>query len=181
MDNFETQSTFSRFYEICRKYPGNTALIYLGRRFSYRLLERMVDKFAMGLSDLGVKKGDRVMLYISNCPQWIIANYAINRIGAITVPVSPIYTAFEIQYMMIDAGIESVVCLDTNFVYIREVMEKVGLKRVIVTNLVDLLPRWKVTLGRLLDKIPMGNVEKGKGIHFFNDIMKKDWPARFPI
>ncbi|MCK7480666.1 MAG: AMP-binding protein [Candidatus Moduliflexus flocculans] len=50
---------------------------------------RLVDKFATGLSSLGVKKGDKVMLYISNCPQWLIANYAINRIGAITVPVSP--------------------------------------------------------------------------------------------
>ncbi len=53
-----------------------------------------------GLANLGVKKGDKVMLYISNCPQWLIANYAINRIGAATVPVSPIYTAFEIEYMM---------------------------------------------------------------------------------
>lgn len=173
MDNFESQSTFARFYEICRKYPGNTALIYLGKRFSYRMLEKMVDRFATGLADLGVKKGDKVMLYISNCPQWIIANYAINRIGAVTVPVSPIYTSFEIQYMMIDAGIETVICLDTNFVYVKEVMEKAGLKRVIVTNLVDLLPRWKVTLGHLLDKIPMGNVEKGQNIFFFNEILKK--------
>jgi len=173
MDNFESQSTFSRFYEICRKYPGNTALVYLGRRFSYRMLEELVDRFAAGLADLGVKKGDKVMLYISNCPQWIIANYAINRIGAITVPVSPIYTSFEIQYMMIDAGIETVICLDTNFVYVKEVMKRAGLKRVIVTNLVDLLPRWKVTLGHLLDKIPMGNVEKGQDIYFFNEILKK--------
>lgn len=173
MDNFESQSTFSRFYEICRKYPGNTALVYLGKRFSYRMLEELVDRFAAGLADLGVKKGDKVMLYISNCPQWIIANYAINRIGAITVPVSPIYTSFEIQYMMIDAGIETVICLDTNFVYVKEVMKKAGLKRVIVTNLVDLLPRWKVALGHVLDKIPMGNVEKGQDIYFFNEILKK--------
>ena len=54
------------------------------------------------------------MLYISNCPQWIIANFAINKIGAITVPVSPIYTTFEIEYMIKDAGIETVICLDTN-------------------------------------------------------------------
>ena len=40
------------------------------------------------------------MLYIPNCPQWIIANFAINKIGAVMVPVSPIYTAFEIEYMI---------------------------------------------------------------------------------
>ena len=60
MENFESQLTFSRFYEICRRYPGNTALIYLGKRFSYSLLERMVDQFARGLSALGIKKGDKV-------------------------------------------------------------------------------------------------------------------------
>jgi long-chain acyl-CoA synthetase len=176
MENFESQLTFTRFYEICQKYSGNTALIYLGQKFSYGSLERMVDKFATGLSNLGVKKGDKVMLYISNCPQWLIANYAINRIGAITVPVSPIYTAFEIEYMMHDAGIETVICLDTNFGYVKEVMERVGLKRVIVTNLVDLIPWWKRMLGHALDKIPMGKIEKGPKIHFFNDIMKENWP-----
>ena len=56
MENFETQLTFTRFYEICQKYSGNTALIYLGQRFSYGSLERMVDKFATGLSSLGVKE-----------------------------------------------------------------------------------------------------------------------------
>ena len=176
MENFESQLTVTRFYEICQKYSGNTALIYLGQKFSYGSLERMVDKFATGLSSLGVKKGDKVMLYISNCPQWLIANYAINRIGAITVPVSPIYTTFEIEYMMHDAGIESVICLDTNFGYVKEVMDRVGLKRVIVTNLVDLIPWWKRMLGHVLDKIPMGNIEKGAKIHFFNDIMKENWP-----
>ncbi|MCK7480665.1 MAG: hypothetical protein M0C28_28150 [Candidatus Moduliflexus flocculans] len=59
--------------------------------------------------------------------------------------------------MMHDAGIESVICLDTNFGYVKEVMDRAGLKRVIVTNLVDLIPWWKRMLGHMLDKIPMGN------------------------
>lgn len=171
MENFETQLTFTRFYEICKKYSDHTALVYLGQKFSYGFLETLVDKFATGLMNLGVKKGDRVMLYISNCPQWLIANFAINRIGGVTVPVSPIYTAFEIEYMMNDAGIESVICLDTNFVYVKEVMERVGLKRIIVTNLVDLVPWWKRAIGYILDKIPAGNVEKGKNIYFFRDVL----------
>ncbi len=176
MENFENQLTFTRFYEICEKYSGKTALVYLGQKFSYGALERLVDKFATGLANLGVKKGDKVMLYISNCPQWLIANYAINRIGAATVPVSPIYTAFEIEYMMKDANIETVICLDTNFVYVKEVKERVGLKRVIVTNLIDLVPWWKRAVGHMLDKIPVGKVEKEKDLYFFNEILKESWP-----
>jgi len=176
MENYESQLTFTRFYEICNKYSSKVALIYLGQKFSYGALERLVDKFATGLSNLGVKKGDKVMLYISNCPQWLKAKFSINRIGAVTVPVSPIYTAFEIEYMMQDANIETVICLDTNFVYVKEVKEKVGLKRVIVTNLVDLVPWWKRMVGYMLDKIPMGTVEKDKDIYFFNQILKESWP-----
>ena len=68
MENFENQLTFTRFYEICEKYSGKTALVYLGQKFSYGALERLVDKFATGLANLGVKKGDKVMLYISTVP-----------------------------------------------------------------------------------------------------------------
>ena len=139
MKDFENQYTFSRFYEMCRKYPDKTALIYLGQKYTYRALEGLVDRFASGLAKLGVGFQDRVMLYISNCPQWIIANFGINRVGAITVPVSPIYTAFEIEYMIQDAGIETVICLDTNFGYVKEVLGRTKLKRVIVTNLVDMV------------------------------------------
>jgi len=170
MASLEKQYTFTRFEEVCKEHSSKTALIYLGERFTYGYLETLVHKFARGLSDMGVKQQDRVMLYISNCPQWIIANFAINRIGAVTVPVSPIYTAFEIEYMIKDAGIETVICLDTNFVYVKEVMERTNLKRVIVTNLVDYISPFKRVVGHLFNKIPVGKVEKGDRTYFFKDI-----------
>lgn len=176
MKDFENQYTFSKFYEMCKKYSDKTALVYLGQRFTYGALERLVDKFATGLSNMGVGFQDKVMLYISNCPQWIIANFAINRIGAVTVPVSPIYTAFEIEYMIHDAGIETVICLDTNFGYVKEVLGRTELKRVIVTNLIDLVAPWKRFVGFIFDKIPTGRVEWGKDIHPFKKVLKESWP-----
>jgi long-chain acyl-CoA synthetase len=170
MASLENQYTFPRFEEVCKEHSSKIALVYLGETFTYGRLETLVHKFARGLSDMGVKQQDRVMLYISNCPQWIIANFAINRIGAVTVPVSPIYTAFEIEYMIKDAGIETVICLDTNFVYVKEVMERTNLKRVIVTNLVDFISPFKRVVGHLFDKIPVGKVEKGDRIHSFKDV-----------
>jgi long-chain acyl-CoA synthetase len=176
MASLEKECTFTRFEEVCKQYTSRPALIYLGESFTYGRLETLVHQFARGLSDLGVKKQDRVMLYISNCPQWIIANFAINRIGAVTVPVSPIYTAFEIEYMIKDAGIETVICLDTNFVYVKEVMERTNLKRVIVTNLVDFVSPVKRVIGYLFDKIPSGTVSKGDKIHSFKHILYKSRP-----
>ncbi len=62
--------------------------------------------------------------------------------------------------MLNHSGAETVICQDTNFSYVREVFPKTGLKRVIVVNLVDLLPWWKKIIGTLFDKVPHGNVDK---------------------
>ena len=176
MEPYKEEYTFSCFEEICQKYPGNTALYYLGEKFSYSRLKGLIDRFAAGLVEIGVQPQDRVMLYIPNCPQWIIANFAINKIGAVMVPVSPIYTAFEIGYMIEDANIKTVICLDTNFVYIREVMKKTRLERVIVTNLVEFIPLWKQALGHLFNKIATGKIEKGKEIFSFLKLVRGNRP-----
>jgi long-chain acyl-CoA synthetase len=176
MEQFEHPYTFSRFDEMCQKYSDKTAIVYLGERFTYGALERLIDKFATGLANMGVKPRDKVMIYISNCPQWIIAMFAINKIGAVVVPVSPIYTAYEIEYMVRDAGIETIICLDTNFVYVKEIIKTPPLKRVIVTNLIDLVSPAKRVIAYMFDKAPKGKVEKGKDTYFFRDILKANWP-----
>jgi len=174
MREFENEYTFTRFEEMAAKYSDHTALVYLGERFTYGRLSTYIDKFAYGLMNMvGIKKQDKVLLYIPNCPQWIIANFAINKIGAVLVPVSPIYTAYEIAYMVRDADVKAIICLDTNFGYVKEVMKETGLEKVIVTNLVDLLPPWKKFIGYMFDKIPRGVVEKSDKVIPFNHILYK--------
>jgi len=169
---WEKDSTFSRFDRMCERYPDRTAVLYLGERFSYSNLKELSERFAGSLVDMGVKKGDRVMIYISNCIQWVIAFLGIQKIGAVIVPVSPIYTSFEIEYMINDSGTETIICLDTNFCYVKEVFENTGLKRAIVTNLVDLLPSWKRYLGVLFDKIPHGKVDRDRRVYSFRSLLK---------
>jgi len=169
---WEKESTFSRFDRMCERYPDRTAVLYLGERFSYSHLKELSERFAASLTDMGVKKGDRVMIYISNCIQWVIAFLGIQKIGAVIVPVSPIYTSFEIEYMINDSGTETIICLDTNFCYVKEVFASTGLKRAIVTNLVDLLPFWKRYLGVLFDKIPHGKVDRDRRVYSFSSLLK---------
>ncbi len=166
------ETTFSRFDRISEQYPNNTAVIYLGESFSYDRLRNLSERFAGALDDLGVQKGDRVMVYITNCIQWVIAFLGIQKIGAVIVPVSPIYTSHEIKYMIEDSGVETVICLDTNFCYVKEVMESTDLRRVIVTNLVDLLPFWKRYMGVLFDRIPTGKVDYSERVHSFRSLLK---------
>ncbi|NTV32615.1 MAG: long-chain fatty acid--CoA ligase, partial [Deltaproteobacteria bacterium] len=138
----------------CEKYPDRTALLYLGQRFSYSKFLQLIRRFATALYDLGVRDNDKVMLYIPNCPQFLIAYFGAQQIGAIPVPVSPIYTPHEIRYLIKDSGAQTVLCQDTNFRYIKEVAPDTDLKRIIVTNYVDLLPFYKRFVGALFDKVP---------------------------
>ena len=171
--------TFTRLYEIADRHPERPALVYLGTVFTYRRLRDGIDRLATALHRLGVRRQGRVMLYLSNCPQWVIANFAVQRIGAVVVPISPIYTAHELRFMVGDAGIETIVCLDTNFGYAQEVYSETALERIIVTHLTELLPGWKRALGQLLNRVPTGQIARGKHIHRFGKLLRRT-PASPP-
>jgi long-chain acyl-CoA synthetase len=167
----ESELTFTRFDQMCERYPDKYAVIYLGVSFCYARLRDLSERFAAALLDLGVKKGDRVMIYIPNCIQFVIAFLGTQRIGAVIVPVSPIYTSHELNYMINDSGAETIICQDTNFCYAKEVIPSTGLKRVIVTNLADLLPVWKRYMGILFDKIPHGKVDRDEKVYSFKKLL----------
>lgn len=170
--DLEKELTFTRFDRMSEQYPERPAVIYLGERFSYAQVHDLSARFAGSLLEMGIGKGDRVMIYISNCIQWIISFLAVQKIGAVIVPVSPIYTSFEIEYMVNDSGVETVICQDTNFCYVKEVFSKTGLKRAIMTNLADLLPLWKRSLGALFDKVPNGKVDRDAHVFSFKSLLK---------
>ena len=168
----EEELSFSRFDLMSEKYPGNTAVLYLGEHFTYKRLKELSERFAGGLRKLGVKKGDKVLLYIPNCIQWVVAYLGIQKAGAVLVPVSPIYTSYELEYMINNSGAETIICMDTNFGYVKETFSASCLKQAIVTNLVDLLPAWKRGLGFLFDKVPNGKVNYDDKILSFKSILQ---------
>lgn len=161
---------------MTRDCPDKTALIYLGTRFSYGKLNEMVNRVATALYSLDVKDNNKVMLYMGNCPQWIISYLAILKIGGIVIPTSPIYTPYEISYQINDSGAETIICMDTNCGYVFDVFQTTCLKTIIITGLGDLLPWYKRLSGRLFDRIPRGTVTKVKEVHFFNNLLRKYAP-----
>lgn len=170
------EEVITGFERIAENFPDRVALVYLGEKFTYRRLRELIYRFATALYEMGVRDNDRVMLYIPNCPQWLIAFLAIQKIGGVPVPTSPIYTPFEISYQLKDCEAETIICQDTNFGYVSEVFEKTPLKRAIVTNLVDLLPGWKRAIGWFFDRVPYGVVEKKGNIYFFKELLNKHKP-----
>src|SRR3990172_5515279 len=171
------EPVFAAIERMCQKYADQPALIYLGKTWTYAELKDLIDRFANALYSLGVQQGDSVMLYIPNCPQFLAGFFGSMKIGATPVPVSPIYTPFEIEYLINDSEAVYILCQDTNFGYAKEVFPNTSLKGIIVTNYADLLPWWKRVIGTLFDKIPHGVVERGIEVYTFNDLVKEHSPT----
>ena len=85
-----------------RRYPNKAALVFFGRALSYRELLQKAERLAACLRGLGVQRGDRVVLNMQNCPQLVIAHFAILRANAVVVPVNPMNRAQELQHYIVD-------------------------------------------------------------------------------
>lgn len=168
--------------EAAEKFSNRTAVIFYGRKIKYKDLREYIDRFATALCDLGVKKGDRVALYLPNCPQFIIAYFGALKAGATLTPISPVYSSREVGYQLKDSGSKSIVCLDLLYGNV----EKAGveLRNVIITNIGEYLPATKKLLGRVFGKvyrkmgIPTPKIA-GREIYRFQDLIKK-YPANPP-
>ncbi len=85
------------------RYPEKTAMVYYGSEISYRRLVEEVNRFAGYLTQLGIGRGDRILLYMQNSPQFVIAYYAILRANAAVVPLNPMYVTEELRYYVQDS------------------------------------------------------------------------------
>lgn len=120
--------------------PDKAAYIWYGRVLTYRELNDLSDRFAARLASLGVKKGERVVLFLNNCPQYVIAHFGIQKLGAIVSPCSPLFKKHELEYQVGDLGAEVIVAAENLFPVVREVLGKTRLKHVFLTGYADMLP-----------------------------------------
>lgn len=173
----QEQTILNAFEASAEKYPEKAAVLFLGTRFSYRQLRDWVYRFAAAAHDLGVKTHERVLIYLANSPQWLIAYMGLQKIGAVPVPVSPIYPPHELAYLLNHSGARTIVCGDANFGYVKEVLAKTSVQRVIVTRVVDLLPAAKRIFGKIFDKLTEGSVSRDGNVFFFKRLIRKYPPA----
>lgn len=169
------------FDEAAEKWSNKTAVIFYGKKISYRVLKDLVDRFATALHNLGVKKGDRVALFLLNCPQFIIAYFGALRIGAVLTPISPVYVTPEVRYQLANSQTETIVCQDILY----ECVEKTGikLKRIILTSIDEHLPGLKKLIGRSFLRtifprmdIPNPKIKERENIFWFQGLIEKSQP-----
>jgi len=158
--------------------PNRTALIFYGKKISYRELNRLSDAFALALMRFGVKKGDRVALLLPNVPQFVIAYYGALKAEAIVVPTNPLYTERELEHQLADSGSQTLVALDIFYPKIKNVWNKTGLRRVILTGVRDYLPWLKKTLYPIKAKKEglWIRVEKTPSVYDFMELIRENNP-----
>jgi long-chain acyl-CoA synthetase len=166
--------------DTAAKYPDNTALIFFDHKLTYRQLNALVDKFAAGLQRLGVQKGDRVAVYMANCPQSVIAYYAILRAGGIVVPCNPLFVARELEHQLNDSGAKLVVCLGLLYPRVKEARPKTNLEHVVVANIKEYFPGLLKLLFTLAKEKKDGHrvdISADPNTHWFQDVLDSA-PAR---
>jgi len=174
------ETTYEAFKEVVKKTSNRTALIYLGKAFNFSELHEMVLRVAASLYEMGVKKEEKVILYLYNLPQTLIAWLALQRLEATPVMVAPVYTAYDIRYMANDVGAEVIFCMDTNLSYVIDILSGAPIRKIIVTNMVDLLPWWKRWIGRGFGRVPSGRIPSGREFISFKELLEEGDPLVLP-
>lgn len=177
MNRSDPTLIFETFKKAAQQFPDKTALNYLGSDYSYAQIGEWAENLAASLYQLGMREGDKAILYLPNLPQWVLAFLALRRIGGIAVPITPFYTPHDLGYIANDCGAETIVCMDTNFGYVARVQSQTSLKRVIVTTTVEQLPAWKRAVARLLSRVPEGRFQLGENVHAFRSLLKQGAPS----
>ncbi|MCI5049533.1 MAG: long-chain fatty acid--CoA ligase [Rickettsiales bacterium] len=135
--------------ETAKKYPDNLALDFMGKEYSYERLADMVDRVAAGLQANGVKRETRVGIFMPNCPQFVIAYYAILKAGGTVVNFNPLYSEREIEHQIHDSKVEVMFTLNLRILYPKLkpfIGTENGLKKVVVGFFQEALPLSKAAL-----------------------------------
>ncbi|MGH2723627.1 MAG: long-chain-fatty-acid--CoA ligase, partial [Actinomycetota bacterium] len=175
-----------------QRFPDSPAVVFpvapMAKRLSYRQLVAEAEQFAKALAQMGIRKGDRVGLVLPNCPQFVVAFYGIQRLGAVAVGNNPLYTKRELTHQLTDAGIDTVIVLDLLYPLVDSVRQDVGLKKVVVTKIGDYLGFPINKLAPLKQKKeaqhegrPWPPVPADADVTHWSDLMKGSYPDLPPL
>jgi long-chain acyl-CoA synthetase len=131
---------FHLLEESARKYPDRACTIFKGAVITYQEMNAITDRIAAGLVDMGLKKGDRVGIFMPNSPQFVMVFFGILKAGGVVVATNPLYTAPEIEHQASDAGIEFMFVMTNFYNTIKKAQPNTKIKKLIVTNLKETLP-----------------------------------------
>ena len=141
------------------RFGPRAALDFFGATTSYAVLGDRVDRASEALRRMGVEAGDRVALVLPNCPQHVVAFYAVLRLGAIVVEHNPLYTPQELQHQLGDHGATVAIVWDKAVPAVQQVAANTAVEQVIAVDLSAALPLVK----RLMLRLPVRQARAARG------------------
>ena len=165
---------FIQLEKAALKFPQVIATDFMGACLTYQQLAEQVNRFASSLSAVGVEPGDRIAIMLPNCPQIIIAYYAVLSIGAVVVMTNPMYVEREMAHQFADAGVKVLVGLDHLMPRIDKVWKETPVEQLIITSIRDYLPFPLNVLYPLKARKQKLNltVPYGESVHSFKRLVK---------
>ncbi len=132
------------FYQCLTRHalrnPDKSAVIFYGRDMTYRELDDLSSRFASALSVMGTKKGDRVGLFMQNCPQFWICFFGAQKIGAISVFLNPMNKPTELEHYVKNVQLDTIIVEEEIYKVVKKVQNRVTISNVFVTSPRDFLP-----------------------------------------
>lgn len=125
---------------MARRYPTADAIVFEGEGFTWGEIQMLARKLATGLRNRGVEKGDSVVLLLPNVPHFVVAYYAILKLGAVVVAANPTFTSRELESYISKAEANIIITLDVLYEKIAETWKRAGVSQVLVGNALDLMP-----------------------------------------
>jgi long-chain acyl-CoA synthetase len=184
LEPYPDGSVFSLLRNAAAGFPQRPALAFFGAHITYASLLADVERFSAVLAGLGVHAGDRVGLLLPNCPEYVIAWYACQRIGAVAVGNNPLYTERELETQLKDAGVKVMVVLDQIYERFGHIRGSLGAMDVIVTKLNHTMPipiRWLAPLKFRSEAKKHGTalpfVPSDHDVRWWADVMKHTGPV----
>jgi long-chain acyl-CoA synthetase len=125
---------FGFLSNVAKKYPDNIAFSCQGGSLTYAELDTAVNKLAAGLRDLGINKGDSVVLFLPNNLEFVIGYYGILKAGGIVSPANPLYKGGELKHQLNDCRASGIITDGNSYPLVREIRDETGLKTVILSD-----------------------------------------------
>lgn len=172
--SFPPLSMVDMFVDSATAKPHAVMIDFMGRRTTYGDMLHIIRRVARGLQELGVRKGDRVGLYLPNVPHYVAAYYGAMMAGATVVNFSPLYTAAELEHQVEDSGTKILFTLSAKALLptAQEVLDNSSLERLIVGCVAQALPPAKSVLYRLFKRKETAVVPDDPRITSYADLMR---------
>jgi long-chain acyl-CoA synthetase len=138
--NYPPVPIFHFLEESAKKYPDQPCTIFKGAKITFREMDAITDQLAAALAGMGLKKGDRVGIFIPNTPQFVMVYFGILKAGGVVVAIDSRYTAPEIVHQANDAGVEIMFVMSNFYKTMKVAQPETKIKTLIVTNIKETLP-----------------------------------------